>query len=322
MDYDLPKIDMPGVTVKYIDRHPIKMIRSLYFMWRIVQEIKLQPYDLIMIYYFNYCSILRLLFLRRRFLLDIRTSSIKRNPLKRFMWNCKLRAEVRLFRNVTVISDSLAKKLGLKSGKYHLFPLGAEEISSVPKTYDRFNLLYVGTLTCRNIDETIKGLSYFYREFSKQLEITFTIVGFGGKEEVDLVNETIRNSGLSGIVNYAGQVPYTQLKEYFDRSNVGISYIPLTNYFDCQPPTKTFEYIMSGLYCIATDTSENRKVINAENGLLCKDNPESFYHALKNLFENMEKLDDNTIRNSLDAYKWENIVNSNFRNYINKLLHV
>jgi len=42
-------------------------------------------------------------------------------------------------------------------------------------------------------------------------------------------------------------------------------------YYDCQPATKTFEYILSGMVCIATSTYENKKLINNINGVLCND---------------------------------------------------
>ena len=285
MNYSLPKIDLPGVDVKYVNRHRMKLVRSFHFIWRIAREIRLSHYDLILIYYFNFCSVLRLLFNNKLFILDIRTSSIHKNYMTRFMWNLKLCIELKFFRNCTVVSESLAKRIGLKQGSYHLLPLGAEEISSVKKNYNEINLLYVGTFVNRNIWETITGLNYFYQEFSDRVEITYTIIGFGKHEDEEQIRESIHKFNLKGIVNFIGQVPYTRLKYFFDQCNIGVSYIPVTNYFNCQPSTKTFEYIMSGLFCIATDTNENRKAITAENGILCRDTPESFYDALKKLFE-------------------------------------
>lgn len=41
----------------------------------------------------------------------------------------------------------------------------------------------------------------------------------------------------------------------------------MTEYYDSQPPTKTFEYALSGLYVLATKTRENEKVITNDNGV-------------------------------------------------------
>lgn len=41
-------------------------------------------------------------------------------------------------------------------------------------------------------------------------------------------------------------------------------YVPITDYYEYQPPTKTFEYVLSGLLCLATATSSNKEVITEE----------------------------------------------------------
>jgi glycosyltransferase involved in cell wall biosynthesis len=232
----------------------------------------------------------------------------------------KLRWEIKLFSNVTVLSHSLAEKIGLKNSQYHLLPLGAEEISKATKTFSQINLLYVGSFLKRNIHETVEGFARFYKEFSEKVSISYTIIGFGTDHDIRLIREAINTNQLQDVVGFIGQVPYTELKDYFDKANVGVSYVPMTEYFDCQPATKTFEYIMSGIFCLATDTSENRKVISTDNGILCKDNPTSFYNALTQLYLKKNSLNDQSIRHSLDSYKWENIVNHNFKKYLNKIL--
>jgi len=320
MDYNLKRIDLPEVKIDYVSRSGLKILRSLKYFEKIIESIRSGSYDLILIYYFNSCSFLKLLFPSERFLLDIRTSAIKKSSVKRFLWNLKLRLEVKLFSNVTVLSHSLAEKIGLKNNQYHLLPLGAEEISKDVKTFSQINLLYVGSFLKRNIHETIEGLARFYNEFSEKIIISYTIIGFGTDDDIRLIREAIHNNHLQGVVGFIGQVPYTELKGYFDKANVGVSYVPVTEYFDCQPATKTFEYIMSGIFCLATDTTENRKVITADNGILCKDNPTSFYNALTQLYLKKDSLNDQSIRNSLDSYKWENIVNNNFKKYLNKIL--
>ena len=67
---------------------------------------------------------------------------------------------------------------------------------------------------------------------------------------------------LSDIVSCIGRVPHHDLKKYFDEANVGVSFVPLLAHYQYQPPTKTFEYLMSGLYCIATSTIANKEIIS------------------------------------------------------------
>ena len=59
----------------------------------------------------------------------------------------------------------------------------------------------------------------------------------------------------------------------------------MTKFYDIQTPTKTFEYIISGLFCIATNTTANKNLINKDNGILCDDNATSFSNALMKLYK-------------------------------------
>ena len=72
--------------------------------------------------------------------------------------------------------------------------------------------------------------------------------------------------------------------------------------------TKTFEYGLSGLVTIATETKSNQEVINNCNGILIKDNPSSFCDALELLYLHKIKFDSNVIRESFNRYEWNNIV--------------
>ena len=60
--------------------------------------------------------------------------------------------------------------------------------------------------------------------------------------------------------------------------------------------------------CIATNTLENRKVINSANGVLCDDNPDSFSHALERMIENYQTYSSNQIRETLKGFTWKEIV--------------
>jgi hypothetical protein len=82
----------------------------------------------------------------------------------------------------------------------------------------------------------------------------------------------------------------------------------MKKYYDFQPPTKTFEYVLSGMICIATSTYENKRLVSHVNGVLCKDNSESFYHALKTAFLRRKSFDYTKIVSSLKFYEWSNIV--------------
>ena len=106
------------------------------------------------------------------------------------------------------------------------------------------------------------------------------------------------------------------IKRFFDISNIGISFIPVTSYFNFQPPTKTFEYIMSGLFCIGTDTYANKEIIIFSNGIISKDNSKSFANAIIEAYNNRGNMNSDIIKNSLEEYSWASIININLKSLI------
>jgi len=316
-DNNLPKIKMNGVKIIYVSRKGNTLFRTMRFLRQSLQEIK-DKTTIVFIKYFKGVSLLlRLLKPRNCFVLDIRTGSVNKNIFIRKLYDSRLKFETQFFKHITVISQSLAEKLGI-AVKAHILPLGADIISSTTKTFEQFHLLYVGTLSNRNIDVTISGFKQFYGKFGGKVPLTYTIIGSGPKNEERVLRDLVNRYELTDSVNIAGNIPHTQLKAWFDNTNIGVSYVPIIDYYDCQPVTKTFEYLLSGMPVIATNTSENRKVIHPKNGVLVRDTAEDFYSGLKKIFETRYQFDSQQIRNTAMNYAWENIVKENLMVYIEK----
>ena len=316
-DHGLPKIEMPGVQVAYVSRKGSVSVRTIRFLHTALCRIK-DKQTIVFIKYFKGMSLtLRLLRPRNPMVLDIRTGSVKKNPRGRIFFDARLKFETRFFKHVTVISQSLAKKLGI-AHKAHILPLGADIISSTDKSFDSLHLLYVGTLFNRNIHITVQGFKKFYDEFKGRLPLSYTIIGDGPGNETEELKTLASELDLSGVVKILGRVPHPELSPYFDTCNIGVSYVPLTDYFDCQPVTKTFEYLLSGMPVIATNTSENRKVINDGNGVLIKDSSDAFYSGLEAIFGHRGMFKGSEIRNKAVRHSWKNIVQDNLRPYLKK----
>ena len=306
-DYGLPRVAMQGVNVKYIPRCGARVRRYAQFLRAAISEAR-ENYDVCFLKYFAGCSLLRLCNPGGTCVFDVRTGDISENYFVRHVADWILRFESRCFRNITVISESLARKLGFPNNKTYVLPLGADIISDRDKSLDELRLLYVGTLENRNIDETVRGFERFYREFGNKVKMEYKIIGAGYRQEEKLLSDMVKEMGLEGVVQVLGYIPHDELHSYFDSQNIGISYIPITEYFDCQPPTKTFEYILSGMPVIATATSENKKVIDAGNGVVIQDNALDFYEGLKTILGRKEEYNSSQIRESCKQYTWESIV--------------
>ena len=182
-----------------------------------------------------------------------------------------------------------------------------------PKNYSSIRLLYVGTLTNRNIEDTIEGLAMYIKKNNNSFNIKYDIVGDGYYNEIEKLKALTNKLKLQDIVTFHGRVQHSNLEYFFNNCNIGISYVPITDYFENQPPTKTFEYVLSGLFTIATETNANKEVIsNLENGFLITDNSAAFCSALEYISLNLTNLKEEQIRNSLSKYSWRNIV----KNYL------
>lgn len=323
LDQDKKKIfldDIQVVYFPYLNTHS-NLRKALEFVYFCRNYIQRNNFDLIFVVYFQMASLIRIAKPLDKFILDIRTGAIGRSKKRRKLYNTIMVIESKFYKNLTIISDSLRQKLKLNTKKCHILPLGADELSKTNKSFEFLRLIYVGTLSSRHIEETVIGLSKFIEKNNvNKLTVSYDIFGSGTVSEEALLLSKIEKSNLSEIVKFHGRKTHEQIKDYFDKCNVGISYVPLVDYFECQPPTKIFEYIRSGMYCIATDTIESKKLINKNNGTLCKDNPESFSQALEYVYINCRNFRSKYIRESLYEFSWFNIVNYNLKNYLNYLL--
>ncbi len=304
-NYNKKKLYLNGIKIVYVSRKGSIALRNVRFIFQVISEIK-KAYHFHIIKYFRGCSVLKFVFPEKRFLFDIRSASVEKEKRTRLVYDFLIKTESKVFRHISVISDSLAQRIGL-SEKAYIIPLGAEVISCLDKKFDSMYLLYVGTLYNRNIDHTIRGFAKFYHTYKDKVHIKYTILGTGFENEQGELKEIIKQEKLDHCVEVKGYIPHDKLKEYFDTHNIGVAYIPITDYFNVQPATKIFEYLLSGMAVIATDTVENKAIINGSNGVLINDTPEGFHEGLVRIYKEREKFTSCDIRSNAGQYTWDTI---------------
>ncbi len=310
------KINADGVNIVYIAHKGSFLHKGIKFLKTSRQYIEKNRYDVIFIVYFQTASLLRLMFPSENFIVNICTGAVWYGSIKRKIDNLIIRFECMFFQHVSVISSCLGEKLKTKGGNAHVLPLGADPIATDKKQYNNMNLLYVGNFDNRNLYETIYGLKEFLDQNQIEIDITYDIVGFGYDPEEKKIKDAIDETRLHNIVMLHGIIAHNELKPFFEKCNIGICYVPITDYFNCQPSTKLFEYINSGLVCIATNTDENKAYINSKNGLLCMDNPSAFAKALEELNSKKQEYKTEIIKKTLEKHSWKNIVNNNLKPYL------
>lgn len=315
-DQGLPKMSIDGVSVKYCSRKMPRSLRgAIFIIWSIITCLKHN--GKIIVVYFEKCDLIKKICKRKRIHLDIRTLSVSPSEDERKRYDSVLKKTCGIYNSVSIISRGLQSKIGL--AKAEILPLGADEISTCRHDFDFLRLLYVGTLSQRRIEDTIYGLNIFLRRHPG-ISIKYDIVGDGNGNELQLLQTLISEYNLGSYIVLHGRVPYDKVKTYFDRANIGVSYVPVTEYFNYQPPTKTYEYVLSGLYCIATNTHENAQLIkDGINGQLICDNPISFANALEDMTRKISEISQDDVKNSLISYSWKSIVSEHLIPILNNL---
>jgi hypothetical protein len=320
--YDRGRVKMAieGVTVNYVPFFSNKFKRLTQFILNCIKISKRYKPDVLFVVYFNLSFILSLMCYGKKKILDIRSGSLSPNKFKRNIANNAIKFQSLFFKNIIVLSESLREFLNISPNKTLILPLGAEIYYTGSHNYKELNLLYIGTLDSRKIYETIEGLAIFLRKnTSYHTSANYTIIGFGTNSEIERIKKTILEHSLENIVKYEGIKNYNELATYLERANIGVAYFPINDEFQRQPATKIFEYGLSGLFTIATNTYENRRVLNPINGLLCIDTPESFSESLENYSNLYTSINSSDIRNSFMNYTWKNIVDSLLKPHLQKI---
>lgn len=316
IDRNKPKIELPGIDIRYSKVNKGLFKQFLFLIKEVKNHLKEEDYDIVFTVYFRFSFLLTFFVPIKKLIVDIRTGNVAKHRLKRFLSDLELKFNTMFFRRITIISEGLADKLGIK--KYDVLPLGANKMVEKREDIEGLKLLYVGTLHGRNLEDAIIGYKAFLEKYEYSIKSKFTIIGSGTKSDEEKLNNLVTKEGLEERVFLLGRKDHSELGKYLFEHNVGVSYIPITDYFNYQPPTKTFEYLMNGLICLATETAENKKVITAQNGFLCRDNPLSFSRGLEKIYLTIEDFDTNKIMTSVNKYTWDMIINQKLKSILNR----
>jgi len=319
-DYEIGKQYLDGIEVIYISRKGNLFIRNFRLLKSLDVEIKSGKFDLIFAHYVRGISIVKLLNWNTKIILDIRTLSISKKVIKRILFNLFLKLESLFFKNKSIISCGVAKKLRIKN--YNLLPVGSDCMRSSEINFNRSNihLLYVGTLDGRDIIKCVKGFKKYLLR-TNNLEAKLTIVGDSNGLELDEILDYVSRNNLQNNIFCTGRVDHGLLDFYFSSANIGVSFIPITKWFNFQPPTKTFEYLLSGLPLIATKTFENIKLLKDEYYCeLISDTEDEFSEAIYNISFKLKEFVPGIFSDKYNNHLWKEIIEKYFIQIINRSL--
>ncbi len=310
-------LDKPNVKVHYVSYKGNKTIRGIRYILVSLWYMLFHKGSII-VEYFNGCEIFKKMLPWKRMILDIRTLSVKKDEKQRVAENNKIKQTCDKYDYVTIISEGTRDAISLDKQTSTIVPLGSDIISTTDKSFDKIHLLYVGTLSGRDIEKTVKGLAIF-KKAHPDVAIHYDIVGDGYNNELNMLKDLTKELNITDSVTMHGFKPHTEIKEILDKCNIGVSFVPITECYNHQPPTKTYEYILSGLYTIATGTYCNKEIITPENGIIIQDTEEDFAKAINYISQNSNQFKSAIIRETLTESTWGNIVKNYLLPCLNKI---
>ncbi|HUQ64678.1 MAG TPA: glycosyltransferase [Flavitalea sp.] len=319
LDSRRERIEGNNPDIIYVPRVKNKVSKHYRFMKSIVETEKKYNFDRIMIHVFPLVSLLSLFIDKNKIFLDIRTLSIHRKQYKRSFFDFLIRVASRVYTNTSSITDVAAKQLGLRH--YKLLPLGGayfgNQQNGMPENdvYNHifengyFIIIYVGTLYKRRIIECVQGF-HAYMNKHPGTKARFVIIGTSIKNELNEINAYIAHHSLQKMVFTLGYIPQARLSYFFNHSDCGIAYTPLTMPYPLQPTTKTYEYLVNGIPVIATATLDNIQMVENSKvpcGVIIKDNSEDIESAVGKILENSHLYNKADIAHEFNRFEWDNL---------------
>lgn len=315
------KCQLNQVNVEYVSSNGFRPIRGIRYIITTIWKL-LFFHGLVIVCYFPGCEIIKYIIPWKKIILDIRTLDVSKDVNTRLTEDKKVLRACKFYDYITIISKGLQGKMNLAESKSAILPLGADNIDTKQKSFDtEFNLLYIGTFNNRNIDTSIKGFVKAANKLAGRITMHYDIIGDGSNGELQQYNELVKSLHADRLITLHGYIQHEKLNLFLEKANIGVSYVPIKDYYEYQPVTKTFEYGLAGLFTIATATSANKEVISPINGLLIDDDENSFCTGIINLYHIRHNINYDEIKKSMKEYEWKNIIEKRMLPLLHSIEH-
>jgi len=270
------------------------------FTFKAVSNLKKINPDLIVIHSDRMNIFYPILYDKNKFVMMTFTPAVNPSKYKRAFWDLYERLSFVGYKRFLIGTEPMIQAFHLQKKKTYLVRWGMNPISIKPKQFDKIRMLYLGTLTGRDIHKTIYGLKE-YLASNPEVEVErYDIIGTGRKEYINLIENAIKETGLSNIIHLHGYLNDIDIIPFFDEANIGVAYLPNTSYYNNVVCTKVIEYLLSGIPSIAVTTNANKKFINELNGELIEDNEHSFADGLYRMAQKFSSYSSEEIMKTVD----------------------
>lgn len=176
---------------------------------------------------------------------------------------------------------------------------------------DAVLMVYTGNVSVnRGIEQTISGLSEYYKTTTAPRDVHFSIVGSTKDETADVVRAQVAAAGLVDKVHFHAPVPPTEVTSFISTADIAVvSVIPVTRSYDCAMPNKLFEAAMAGLPILGADLAAQGPFIKEHKLGVTYDpvSASSFCAALTEMLADLTSYKrDGVAQDAFDnAFSWE-----------------
>lgn len=257
---------------------------------------------------------------RHKYVMQLFAPGVTSSKIKNAIHDLQVKINVRFFDHVFMGSQRAKKVFKVPEHKAHIIGVGVEAPDFRIRNFDEINLVYLGVLSNRFIHESVKGFAEFYRENRDKISMKYMIIGGGYEDAVRELKASIDAAGDDVPIEYLGRLDDDEVDKVFIKSNIGVVYHRITPYYTNNISTKLYEYLLSGMPVIAVKSNSLLSAINSENGVLIKDNPNSFKEGLRIIMANLNNYNSSVIAKSGDAYSVRRVVHERMIPNFNRIV--
>ena len=311
----------------FFTKNPTARKSLLAYIMRVCCFLNKNDFDVVMIHsgckYFVLIKLMAKINTKFIYHLTSHPVSEKNNSVRFYMHKLIVFLQCLFMDSIVILCDELKQHwVGLRNlKKAVIVPIGANMKKVIPIGKQKKNVFQkslnvpdgVSLLVYCGVISPLRRLDLMVRAFGlvseKRKSIRLLIIGDG--PSLEEIKDLAMKLKLEDKVIFTGQVTHQETLDLVAASDIGLSYIPITESYTYNPPLKTFEYLAAGLPTVATRTVSNSKIIRDEyNGILAEDQPHQFAEAILRLLCDdglQEKLKTNS-RMSIMEYDYSTIV--------------
>lgn len=314
----LPDVKVDVIEYKHIPRRLRSLLKPILIINKYINR---KEFDLHILPESFFIFLLKIISKKKKYIYFAGHPAVGNITIRNVILDINFQLNSCIFDHQLILNPSIIKKFRTQERKYKQINPYLSRRSLTQKTFNKMDLLYIGTLECRRIEDTIVGFNKFFKEYDIRIQLSYTIIGAGHEKSVQIIKSVIKKYGLEHRVKYLGWQSDEIANHYFNNCNIGVGYVPIKDYYINNYSFKVIEYLLSGMAVIATKLSTSKKIVNEMNGVLIDDNPDYFYEGLVSIYNKLSSFNSELISASVNQYKVGYVYQEQIFPYLEKIIN-